>query len=54
MRKWNWTVFVVCLCLGNFGALSNPSFKSIWVALLFGTLFGLVYGSLMAYITRED
>jgi hypothetical protein len=54
MRKFNWSIFVVCICVGNFGALSNPSFNSIGVALLWGTLFGVVYGSLMGYITRED
>jgi predicted ABC-type sugar transport system permease subunit len=54
MKKWNWSLFLIILCVGNIGALSNKNFETIPIALLFGTAFGLVFGLLMAYITRED
>lgn len=53
IKKWNWTVFIVMVCTGELGALSNKTFHSINQALIFGLIIGSIMGLLMAIITKD-
>jgi len=54
IKKWNWSLFVVVLCLSEIGALTNKSFKNVDEALIIGLIFAILLGIPMAILTRDD
>jgi hypothetical protein len=54
MRKWNWTAFWVILIVAYMGALSNDNYPQLKHALIMGTFFGLSFGILIAWLTKEE
>ena len=54
IKKWNWTIYFVMVCLGVAGAMANKTIPSITEALIFGLIVGNIFGLLFAYGTRED
>jgi hypothetical protein len=53
MKKWNWTLFVVIMCVSGAGALGNKGFTSIKQALFISCCIGLPLGLAAAYETRD-
>jgi len=54
IKKWNWTVFVVCMSGAMIGSLSNHNMRCTNDAILFGLLGGLLVGLPAAFFTRDE
>jgi len=54
IKKWNWTLFVVVLCIFEISALTNTSITNTSAALLFGLIAAVLFGLPMAILTKDD
>ena len=53
MKRWNWSLLLVIICVSEIGALQNMNFNNLLNALLFGLIAGIIIGLPFAILTRE-
>jgi hypothetical protein len=53
IKKWNWSLFFVIICVSEIGTLLNKNIEAISEALLVGLITGIVFGLPIAIITRS-
>lgn len=54
MKKWNWALFVVIICVCCIGALGNKNTPDIKSAFILASVFGIPLGLFMAWLTKDD
>ena len=54
IKKWNWTIFFIAVCVAEIGAISNKNIENIGLALFIGLLCGIVFGLPMAIMSKQD
>lgn len=53
IKKWNWTLFLVIICVAEMGAMGNKNIESISSAFLFGLIAGTILGLPLAILTKD-
>lgn len=54
MKKWNWSLFLVIACLSYAGSLMNKNNVAIMDAFVIGSVFTIIFGLPLAYITKDE
>lgn len=54
LKKWNWKLFFLILCMGIIAGASNQNFPDIKTGSLFGLGVGCVFGLFMANFTKDE
>jgi len=54
LKKWNWGIFFFIVLLSFLGALPNKGCPDIFSCLILTLIFGVPFGLIWAYISRED
>lgn len=54
IKQWNWTLFILIICISEMGALGNKNMETVSSALLFGLVAGIILGLPFAIITKDN
>lgn len=54
LKKWNWTLFIIIMCCAYCGVCCNHSISDIKTVFIIGTLLGLPFGLIWAYLAKDE